>query len=73
MTKKQIAAVIGAILAIASGVGLGVNGQVTAGGLEARVQKLEGQVIEVRVQVTEIDKRLERIEAKVDRLLERGR
>lgn len=66
MTRKQIAAIVAATAALAGALGLGVNGQQTAGALTERVRALE-------VRVEGADARLERIEAKLDRLLERGR
>lgn len=65
MTRKQLAAVVAALIAIAGALGLGVNSQASASGASERVRALE-------VRQEEQDKRLQRMEGKIDRLLERS-
>lgn len=81
MSKGKWAAIVAAITAIAGALGLGVNGQATAAGLENRVRELEVRVVEAQTKMEAIDSRLGRMEAwqirfedKVDKLLQqRGR
>ncbi len=64
MSRKQKAAILAVVTALAGALGLGVNGQVVAGGVSERVRALE-------VQRAEDSRRLERIEDKLDRVIEK--
>lgn len=63
LSRKQIAAIVAVVTALAGALGLGVSGQTTAGAVTERVRVLE-------VRFEGMDKRLERIEDKLDRALE---
>lgn len=77
VTKKQKAALVAAILTVASAFGLGVNGQVVGGGAIERVGKLEVRLEErekaLLQRLDSVDRQLEAQGLKLDRLIERGR
>lgn len=77
MTRKQKAAIVAALMALVGALGLGVNGQVTAGGVRDRVRALEVRLEErekaLDQRLHSVDRQLEAIGLKLDRLIERGR
>ena len=73
MSKKQIAAVVAAVMTVLGSLAAGVQGLSTATSTAERLQALEIREGEREKRELEGERWRERIEAKVDRLIERGR